>query len=103
MKDIRAFLEASTKESLVELIVDHAKHDAALRQRLVLETAKSGAHSSNVEAYRSAIDDAIDPDGFVDYRRARSSNCPGSRTIGSSSGVRCACIGGRSGERGHLR
>lgn len=71
MKDIRGFLEASTKERLVELIVDHAKHDDALRQRLVLETAKSWAHGLNVEAYRSAIDDAIDPDGFIDYRRAR--------------------------------
>jgi uncharacterized Zn finger protein len=71
MKDIRGFLEASTKESLVELIVDHAKHDDALRQRLVLETAKSSPHGLNVEAYRSALDDAIDPDGFVDYRRAQ--------------------------------
>jgi uncharacterized Zn finger protein len=68
MKDIRGFLEASTKERLVELIVDHAKHDDALRQRLVLETARSDAHGLNVEAYRSAIEDAIDPDGFIDFR-----------------------------------
>ena len=66
--DIRAHLLAQDKGVLVDLLLDRAKEDEFLRGRLELEAAKSCGSEVNLDAYRSAIDDAIVIHDFVGYR-----------------------------------
>ncbi len=43
---------------------------SARRQRLLMMAAKKGAKGLDVSTYRQVIDEAVDVDGFVDYRGA---------------------------------
>ena len=42
--------------------------DDRLRERLLMKTAKAGPKGINLETFRKAIDHAVDPGEFVDYR-----------------------------------
>src|SRR4030095_17034681 len=70
MDDVRTYLSGQDKSVLVNMLVEHAMEDDRLRQRLLMKTAKKGAKGIDLATYRHAIDDAVEPDGFVDYRSA---------------------------------
>lgn len=68
--DIRAYLKGQDKDVLVAMLVEHAAQDERLGQRLFLKTARKTAKGINLASYRRAIDEAVEPDGFVSYRDA---------------------------------
>jgi uncharacterized Zn finger protein len=68
--DVRAYLKGQDKDALVDMLVEHAAQDERLGQRLFLKTAKNTAKGLNLASYRRAIDEAVEPDGFVSYRDA---------------------------------
>jgi uncharacterized Zn finger protein len=70
MDDVRAYLSGQDKSALVEVLVNRAMEDDRLRQTLFIKAAKKGAKKLDLATYRRAIDDAVEPDGFVDYRSA---------------------------------
>ena len=72
MKDVRASLAAQPKEALVDMVMTQAMGDGRLRQKLLIKTATKGRKRIDVSTYRNAIDQAMDNDGFVDYREAHS-------------------------------
>jgi len=70
MDDARAWLAEQDKDALVDMLMDQAMDDDRLRQRLLLKAAKQGTKGLDLDAYRCAIDEAVDTDGFVDYAGA---------------------------------
>ena len=70
MSDVRACLLAEDKKVLVDMLMDHAVEDDRLRRHLLMKTAKESSKGLDLTAYRQAIDDAVEVDGFVDYRGA---------------------------------
>jgi uncharacterized Zn finger protein len=70
MDDVRAHLSGLDKSTLVNMLVDHAVEDDHLRQRLLMKAAKKGAKGIDLITYRRAIDEAVEADGFVNYRSA---------------------------------
>ncbi|MDR3459145.1 MAG: SWIM zinc finger family protein [Verrucomicrobiae bacterium] len=70
LDDARVWLTKQDKDELVKIILDQAAEDAHLRERLLLQAAKSAGKGANVAAIRKAIDRATRTGGFVDYRAA---------------------------------
>ena len=70
MKDVRSSLAAQPKEDLVEMMMEQAMDNDRLRQKLLIKAATQGRKRIDVATYRNAIDQAVDNDGFVDYREA---------------------------------
>jgi uncharacterized Zn finger protein len=70
MDDVRDWLAGQETEALVELLMEQAKTDDRLRQRLILEVARKGAKGIDLRAYRRAIDAAVNAGDFVDYDEA---------------------------------
>ena len=70
MDDVRTYLSGQDKNALVEMLVDRAMKDERLRQSLFIKAAKKSPKKLDLATYRRAIDDAVEPDGFVDYRSA---------------------------------
>jgi hypothetical protein len=70
MADVRAWLAGQEKTALVDLLMEQARADGRLRQRLVLEVARRGGKGIDLRTYRRAIDAAVDVGGFVDYEAA---------------------------------
>jgi uncharacterized Zn finger protein len=70
MEDVRNYLLEQDKNALVEMLVDRAMKDDRLRQSLVIKAAKKSSKGLDLATYRRAIDDAVEPDGFIDYRSA---------------------------------
>src|SRR5262249_43599487 len=68
--DVRAHLLGQDKSALVEMLVEHAMEDDRLRQRLLMKAAKKGRQGIDLITYRRAIAEAVESDGFVDYRSA---------------------------------
>lgn len=66
-KDIRSFLLTQDKEALTEMILDQAAEDERLRNKLLLQAAGSKKEGINLTAYKQAIDNAVNPDGYVGY------------------------------------
>jgi len=71
LDDARAWLNQQNKKELVEMLLDQAATDQHLRERLLLQAAKTAGKGTNVAAIRKAIDRATRSGGFVDYRSAR--------------------------------
>ena len=71
LDDARIWLTAMDKSQLVEMLLDQAATDTHLRERLLLQAAKSSGKGANVAAIRKAMDRATRTGGFVDYRAAR--------------------------------
>jgi uncharacterized Zn finger protein len=67
---IRSHLARQSKESLIDLLLDHAERDEQLYDRLLLDTASRRSKGPDLAALRRAIDRAVDPGEFVDYRSA---------------------------------
>jgi len=70
--DVRAYLRGQDKDALVNLLVEHTAQDERLKQRLFLKTAKNTSKGLNLATYQRALDEAVEPDGFVSYRDAYS-------------------------------
>jgi uncharacterized Zn finger protein len=70
MDDVRTYLLRQDKGALVDMLVDRAMEDDRLRRSLFIKAAKKSSREFDVAIYRRAIDDAVEPDGFVDYRSA---------------------------------
>lgn len=70
LDDARAHLERQSKESLIELLLEHALEDKSLREHLLLDAARSSPAGLDLETYRRAIKDAVKPGRFVDYHEA---------------------------------
>ena len=70
MDDVRAYLSGQDKNALVEMLVERAMEDDGLRRRLFMKAAKKVSKGLDLDTYRRAIDEAVEPDGFVNYRNA---------------------------------
>lgn len=70
LEDARIWLAVKDKSQLVEMLLDQAAMDTHLRERLLLQAAKTSGKGANVAAIRKAMDHATRTGGFVDYRAA---------------------------------
>jgi uncharacterized Zn finger protein len=66
--DLRRHLEGLDKSRLVELLLEETENDELLQGRLLLEAAKAQGAGTDLEEYRLAIEDVMNPHEFVDYR-----------------------------------
>ncbi len=67
-KDIRQFLVTQPAESLVEVLLDVAQRDDRLFQSLLLKAERTHGGGNAENAFRQAIDDAVQIRGFIDWR-----------------------------------
>ena len=67
MGDVRRYLAAQEKSALIELLMEHAKENDRIRQRLLLRAARLEARGIDLDTYRWAIDAAADTGDFVQY------------------------------------
>jgi hypothetical protein len=70
MEDVRAHLAGQSKDALVELLMSQAATDARLRDRLLLETVGGRSGDVDLATFRAAIDRAVEPNYYEDYRPA---------------------------------
>jgi uncharacterized Zn finger protein len=70
MDDVRAFLERQDKKVLVDLLAKRALEDDRLREQLLLKAARGNASGLDVAALKVAIDDAVAPGDYIDWREA---------------------------------
>jgi uncharacterized Zn finger protein len=70
IEDVRTYLLGQDKNALVEMLVNRSMEDDRLRQSLFIKAAKKSSKGLDLATYRRAIDDAVELDGFVDYRSA---------------------------------
>ncbi len=68
--DLRAFLEAQEKDTLVAMLARAAMESRTLRERLLLEAARINPAGVDLAAYRRSIANATRTNGFVDYHSA---------------------------------
>jgi uncharacterized Zn finger protein len=68
--DVRDHLMSWTKQHLVSLIVDRASEDDQLRNRLFMQVAGQRPGGPDVETFKAALRDAIEPDGFIPWRES---------------------------------
>ncbi len=66
LADVRAHLEAGSKETLVDLLVEQAANDSLLRSRLQAEAMRCRP-PSNLKALKDAVRKSFATGGFVDY------------------------------------
>ncbi len=71
LDDAREWLTKQDKTKLVEMLLDQAATDSHLRERLLLQAAKTAGHAASVPAIRQAMNRATRTGGFVEYRAAR--------------------------------
>jgi uncharacterized Zn finger protein len=67
---VRAYLLSLDREQLVELLVEHARDDERLDERLQRLVVRHANGAGDVAAYRAFIDRAFAVHGFVAYRDA---------------------------------
>lgn len=67
---VRAHLEAETKESLVEILVEHAANDPELRARMEAAALRRGP-PPGIKAMKDAVNKAFAVRGFVGYHDMR--------------------------------
>jgi uncharacterized Zn finger protein len=70
MKDVRDHLTSWTKQQLVSLIVRQAEEDDQLRNRLLMQVAGQRPGGPDVETFKAALRDAIEPEGFIPWRES---------------------------------
>src|SRR5215469_5742031 len=70
MEEVREHLLSWDQPALVELILREAREDDRLRDRLLLHVAVRRAGGPNMETFRGALRDAIEPDHSVSWRES---------------------------------
>ncbi|MGH2990484.1 MAG: DUF6880 family protein [Solirubrobacterales bacterium] len=83
---VRDHLNSLPGEELVELLLEEAREDERLLDRLRLRVA-AGDAGVNMAAFRDAIDRAVDPGGFVPYAEAYDYSRTLEEMIGSLQGL----------------
>ncbi len=68
MEDVQAFLARQQKNDLIKILLEQARDDERLRQRLLVRASKRNPKSLDLSSYKGAIAGAIDPGHYVDYR-----------------------------------
>jgi len=68
--DLRAYLERQDRDALVAILAREAMENRNLRDRLLLEAARSNPAGFDISAYRRSITNATWTNGFVDYHSA---------------------------------
>lgn len=68
MNDVRAHLAGQDKDTLVAMLMEQAREDERLRQRLSMKAARKSPKGLDLATYREAIDNAVDSGEFVEYR-----------------------------------
>lgn len=66
-KDIRKWLEAQGQKMILDMLMAQVLSDDRLHQELVLKIAKENARGIDLATYRTAISNACDIDGYLDY------------------------------------
>jgi uncharacterized Zn finger protein len=67
----REFLQSEDKDTLVQMVLDWAKDDGRLRERLVLYAARRAGPDTSSAAVLRAFQKAVRVRGYVGYREAR--------------------------------
>ena len=67
MGDVRRYLAAQEKSVLIDLLMEHAKENDRIRQRVLLLAVRRQAKGIDLDTYRRAIDAAADTGDFVQY------------------------------------
>ncbi|MCK4966850.1 hypothetical protein KAS50_07455 [bacterium] len=70
LDDVEQYLYKSDKDFLIKLLMEQALKDNHLSERLLLQTAKNLSKGIDLNVFRTAIENAIQIDDFVDYYSA---------------------------------
>lgn len=70
LADAAKILQSEDRETLVGLLLDCARSNDWLRDRLILYAARRAGPGSGAAAARRAFENAVRVRGFVDYRQA---------------------------------
>jgi uncharacterized Zn finger protein len=65
--DIERFLSAQEKQTVIALLMDYARSDDRLYEKLLMKTASAG-ENSGIASFKHAIDESICAGEFIDYR-----------------------------------
>jgi uncharacterized Zn finger protein len=71
LADARQFLQTEDKDTLVQMVLDWAKDDERLRERIVFYAARRSGPDTIAAAVRRAFQKAIRVRGYTGYREAR--------------------------------
>ncbi len=69
-EEVREHLMAYRKQALVDLVLEQAEEDDRLRDRLLMAVAGGLPGGPDLETFKTALRDAIEPDAFVPYRES---------------------------------
>ena len=72
LDDVEQYLQQQSKQTLVSLVMEQVLENDRLRERLLLKVARTTGTGIDINAFRQAIDRAIDHGGFVDYHEMSS-------------------------------
>ncbi len=67
LDDVEQYLQQQSKQTLVSLLMEQVLDNDRLRERLLLKVARTTGAGIDINAFRQAIDRAIDHGDFVDY------------------------------------
>jgi uncharacterized Zn finger protein len=67
MKDVKGHLETLEKNVLVEMIMQQAQENDALREKLLMQAARKTTGGRRLSSLKKIIREAIDPGNFIDY------------------------------------
>ncbi len=67
LDDVEQYLQQQSKPMLVSLLMEQVLDNDRLHERLLLKVARTTGAGIDINAFRRAIDRAIDHGGFVDY------------------------------------
>ncbi|MEB3339157.1 MAG: SWIM zinc finger family protein [Leptolyngbyaceae bacterium] len=68
MQDLRAYLERQEKAVLLQIILDRTMQETGWREQLLMKVASHRPQGPDLGTFRSAIENAIATDGFVECR-----------------------------------
>ena len=67
MKDVKGHLETLEKNVLVEMAMQQAQENDALRETLLMQAARKTTGGRRLSSLKKIIREAIDPGNFIDY------------------------------------
>jgi len=71
-KEITDFVSLQDAEFLAALLLETAKRDDVLYEKLLLKAQRAAGPASTIKGFRAAIDRAVDTGGYVEWREASS-------------------------------
>ncbi|MFH1159030.1 MAG: SWIM zinc finger family protein [Pseudomonadota bacterium] len=67
MEDVKGYLETLEKNVLVEMIMQQAEENDALREKLLMQAAQKTGGGRSLAAWKKIIRETIDPGDFIEY------------------------------------